>query len=184
MCELHTNLAAPQPETFTIGRRSFMRVVGLGAGAAIVVGLGTGPAFAGTATALMLSCMDYRLTDALVGYMNGRGLDKDYDHVILAGAAIGATNDAFAAWHVTFWQHLDAAIQLHHVTEVIVIDHRDCGAAMLALGAEALDTPEKETAVHTAALRELSRQVKEKHPTLGFSGHLMALDGTVEDIAV
>ena len=33
-------------------------------------------------------------------------------------------------------------------------------------------------------IAELARQVKEKHPTLGFSGHLMALDGTVEDIAV
>lgn len=196
MCELH-NGPAPQPRPFAVGRRSFLRVAGLGAGAAIVVSVAARPSAAeeltageaaqvkeGTATALMLSCMDYRLTDALVRYMDGRDLANDYDHVILAGAAIGATNQAFADWHPTFWQHLDAAILLHRVGEVIVIDHRDCGAAVIALGAEAVDTPEKEKAAHTAAIAELARQVKDKHPTLGFSGYLMALDGTVEDIAV
>lgn len=198
MCELHLHPAPSQPgsssspsgssETFTLGRRSFMRVAGLGAGAAIVVAVGTRPSSAsyldssGTATALMLSCMDYRLTDSVFEYMNSRGLDHDYDHVILAGAAIGATNAAFSDWHATFWQHLDAAIALHQIKEVMVIDHRDCGAAVLALGAQAVDTPEKETAAHTAAIAELGRQIKDKHPTLGFSGYLMALDGTVETI--
>jgi carbonic anhydrase len=181
MCDLHTS-PPPTRTRFTVGRRSFLRVAALGAGAAIVVGVGAHPASAGTAKALMLSCMDYRLVDDLVAYMNAEGLKDDYDHVVLAGAAIGAVNAAFAEWHTTFWEHLDAAIALHHVDEVIVIDHRDCGAARIALGDAAVDTPEKETAVHTEAIRELARQVKEKRPTLGFAGYLMALDGSVEEI--
>jgi carbonic anhydrase len=184
MCEDHpTPLAAVRP-AFSVGRRKLLTVAAIGAGATIVSVLGVRPASAGTAKALMLSCMDYRLVDDLVAYMNGEGLKDDYDLVVLAGAAIGAVNEAFSEWHLTFWEHLDAAITLHHIQEVIVIDHRDCGAAKLALGAEAVDTPEKETAVHAEAIRELARQVKEKHPTLGFAGYLMGLDGTVEDIPV
>ena len=38
---------------------------------------------------LLLSCMDLRLLDEIVAYMDGRNLTDRYDHVILAGAAWG-----------------------------------------------------------------------------------------------
>lgn len=34
--------------------------------------------------------MDYRLTDDTVAYMEGHGLHDKYDHVVLAGASLGA----------------------------------------------------------------------------------------------
>lgn len=167
--------------TDRLSRRGFVRLATLGTGAAIVTGIG--PAGAnGVARALLLSCMDYRLVDDLVTFMAAHDYRDNYDHVVLAGASLGVVHAAFADWHATFWQHLAVAIDLHGITEVIVIDHRDCGAYRLALGAEAVDTPDKETAQHSAHMQEFARQVSEKHPGLRVYGILMALDGTGETI--
>ena len=136
----------------------------------------------GSARALMLSCMDYRLVDELVTFMAAHGLHDNYDHVVLAGASLGVVHDAFADWHATFWQHLQVARDLHGIEEVIVIDHRDCGAYRIALTAAAVDTTEKETAAHRQHMLEFARQVGERHPDLRVYGVLMALDGTGENI--
>ena len=177
MCETDSacNVAA------WINRRGFVRLASLGAGAAIVSGIG--PARAnGVARALMLSCMDYRLVDDLITFMAAHDYHDNYDHVVLAGASLGVVHPAFADWHATFWQHLQVAKDLHGITEVIAIDHRDCGAYRLALTAEAVDTPEKETAAHREHMQEFTRQVAEKHPDLRVFGVLMGLDGVGESM--
>src|SRR5919108_5706736 len=103
-----TGVAAPQ------GRRGFMRLAALGGGAALM-GLAPRLAAAGQTDALLLSCMDYRLVDDITRYMDGRGMANKYDHIILAGASLGAVTSKFPAWNQTFWEHLDVAIQLHHI---------------------------------------------------------------------
>jgi hypothetical protein len=163
-----------------ISRRDFVQ---WGAGCAVVNAVGPGAAQAGGhARALMLSCMDYRLVDDLVNFMEAHGFDDDYDHVVLAGAALGVVHEAFADWHETFWQHLQVAKDLHGIEEVIVIDHRDCGAYRLALTETAVDTLEKETTAHREYMEEFARQLGERHPDLRVYGVLMALDGTGENI--
>ncbi|MFO1062078.1 MAG: carbonic anhydrase [Dongiaceae bacterium] len=166
------------------GRRTFIKLATLGAGVALLYGAAPRLALAGHAKALMLSCMDYRLIDANVSFMREQGLDKEYDYVILAGASLGVVSDKFADWHATFWQHLDVAIKLHAIEEVIVVDHRDCGAYRLALGADAVATSEKELAAHVATLTEFARQVRDKQPKLGLQAFLMGLDGKAEPIKV
>lgn len=167
-----------------IGRRKFVGLASLGTGLALLLGGVPSLAKAGNAKALMLSCMDYRLIDDAVRFMDSQGLQDNYDHVVLAGASLGVVSDKFAAWHDTFWQHLDLAIQLHHIEEVIALDHRDCGAYKLAVGEEAVATVDKETAAHAQVLADFSRRVKAKHGGLGVQAYLMALDGSVESIAV
>jgi carbonic anhydrase len=34
----------------------------------------------------------------------------------------------FPAWATTFWDHVQVAIDLHHIHKVVIMDHRDCGA--------------------------------------------------------
>src|SRR5215510_15117175 len=109
-------------------RRQFCRIAALGSGAALLGASVPDRTDAAATDALLLSCMDYRLTDATERYMAGRGMRGKYDHVILAGAALGAVTDKFPSWGKTFFEHLDVAIQLHQIHQVIVIDHRDCGA--------------------------------------------------------
>ncbi|MBC8032293.1 MAG: hypothetical protein H7Z16_19575 [Pyrinomonadaceae bacterium] len=83
------------------------------------------------AEVLLLTCMDFRFFERIARFMKRRGLAGDYDHVILAGAALGAVvkeKPANPAWHQTFFDHLGLAIKLHNIKGVMVLEHRDCGA--------------------------------------------------------
>lgn len=180
MCDCHARFAGRG----AMGRREFITLATLGAGVALTMATAPSVYAAGHAKALMLSCMDYRLVDDLVTFMNGKGLKDDYDHVVLAGASLGVVSETFADWHKTFWEHLDVAIELHHVEEVVVIDHRDCGAYKIALGEDAVSTPAKETEAHTRSLADFARQVHEHHPDLKVEAYLMSLDGHTEPVAV
>ena len=173
------------PEEAPVGRRTILRIGAIGGGLALVAlarpgGIGRA---AGATDALLLSCMDYRLVDETERYMSGRGLRNKYDHVILAGASIGAVTDKYPAWNQTFWEHLEVAIQLHQIHQVIVMDHRDCGAYKVLLGEDLSKDRAKETAVHAEKLRELRQRINAKHPKLEVELLLMNLDGTVEKIA-
>jgi len=146
------------------------------------------PSMAGGTDALLLSCMDYRLTDEIADYMqNHLHMKKKYDYVILAGASLGVNNTKYPNWGKTFWEHLDTAIALHSIHEVIIIDHRNCGAYKLLLGkdfpADSNDAQLKEeTAVHKQQLDMLAKAIHEKHPNLEVATLLMGLDGGVEEI--
>jgi len=137
----------------------------------------------GPTEALLLSCMDFRLVDATGRYMASRGLAGKYDHIILAGAALGALTDKFPAWNQTFWDHVDVASDLHKIHKVMVLDHRDCGAYKVIMGEDFATDPAKETAIHTTQLKQLSKRVQEKYPALEVELLLMALDGKVEAIS-
>ena len=168
---------------FVAGRRKFIKLAALGAGSALFFA-GAPARASGTAEAMLLSCMDFRLVDDLVKFMDGKGLTNEYDHIVLAGASAGATSDKFAGWHETFWSHLKVAIDLHKVTKVMVIDHRDCGAYKIAFGPDHAADPALELAVHAAVLRPFAAKIKEKYASLEVETYLMALDGSVEDIAL
>ena len=162
-------------------RRDFMRLAVL-AGSASLVGVSTARAAGGT-DALLLSCMDYRLTEATERYRASRGLGKKSDHIVLAGAALGAVTPKFPAWNQTFWEHLGVAIELHSIHKVVLLNHRDCGAFKVILGEDFAKDRAKETTTHTTQLRELRRQILEKHPKLAVGMYLMSLDGKVESVA-
>jgi len=143
---------------------------------------------AGGTDALLLSCMDYRLTDEIADYMqNHIHMKRKYDYVILAGASLGVNNTKYPNWGKTFWEHLDTAIALHSIHEVIIMDHRNCGAYKLLLGkdfpadANAAQLKE-ETAVHKEQLDALAKVIHEKYPNLEVETLLMSLDGDVEEI--
>ncbi|WP_431855179.1 carbonic anhydrase [Azospirillum sp.] len=164
-------------------RRTFLKLAALGGGAML---LSATPirhaAAAGDVEALLLSCMDYRLVDDTARYMDGRGMTNKYDHVILAGASLGAITEKEPTWGQTFWRHVEVAKTLHHIKKVIVMDHRDCGAYKVFLGQDLKDDRAKETAVHGEVLGKLGMMIREKHPDLGVELLIMALDGTVEKV--
>jgi len=172
-------------EMVRIGRRKFLKLGVLGGGASLLaLALPAGISRAAAKSdVLLLSCMDYRLIHATERYMAGRGLQGKYDQVILAGAALGALTDRYPAWNKTFWEHLDVAIQLHQIHQVIVLDHRDCGAYKVILGEDFAKDRAKEAAVHADKLKELRKQINAKYPKLEVELLLMSLDGKVEKIA-
>jgi carbonic anhydrase len=137
---------------------------------------------AGKADVLLLSCMDYRLVDYTLHYMVGRGLRDKYDHIVLAGASLGAVTDKYPEWNKTFWDHLSTAIKLHGIHKVMVLDHRECGAYELILGEDCCKDREKETKAHRAQLKSLEKLIRKRNPELEVELLLMDLNGVVEKI--
>jgi carbonic anhydrase len=133
---------------------------------------------------LLLSCMDLRLLDETVAFMDSIGMTNRYDHVILAGASLGATYEALPHWGQTFWDHVDVARELHDVREVYILEHRQCGAyrKLLGLGFEA--DPLAEIQGHTEVASVLKAQIRTRHPDLGVRGFLMDLSGGVIELAI
>lgn len=173
-----------EDEVARIGRRTFLKIGVLSGGASLLALAQpvTKIRAAGKTDALLLSCMDYRLIEETGRYMSGRGLRNKYDHVILAGASLGALTEKYPDWSKTFWEHLDIAIQLHQIQKVIVMDHRDCGAYQVILGEDFSKDRAKETAIHAENLKELRKQISVKHPRIEVELLLMSVDGKVEKI--
>lgn len=166
-----------------LSRRKMLGAVALGAGVSLLSTLKPGTArAAGTTEALLLTCMDYRLTNEVEAYMTARGLRDKYDQMILAGASLGALNDRYPVWSQAFWDHLDLAVQLHHVHRVICIDHRDCGAYKLLMGEAAAKDPQTELNTHVKQLYAFRSAVVARHPHMEVEIALMNLDGTVTQI--
>jgi len=86
---------------------------------------------------LIITCIDYRLMDEVVIALNQLGFNNLYDQFILAGASLGfnyGTVDSSLVplsdnyWQQTFYDNVDIAISLHHIKQIFLIDHCDCGA--------------------------------------------------------
>ena len=159
-------------------RRRFLHVA---AGAGLVAAF---PSLAfgaeGNYDAMLLTCIDPRFPEPTIKYMESRHMVGKYSQFTFAGASIGVVAPAFKTWAVAFWDNLAASIQLHHIPKVIAVNHRDCGAAKIAYGADAVKDKTTETATHKAALLEFKKQVGERQPKMQTELHLMALDGSVD----
>ena len=131
--------------------------------------------------AMVLSCIDPRIIDPVHYYMDVVNKQScKYSQFVIAGAAVGVVAPKFAAWHVAFWENLDASISLHKIKKVIAIDHRDCGAAKIAYGDKSIADPATETATHKRVLAAFRKEVNRRHPDLEVVTGLMALDGKME----
>jgi carbonic anhydrase len=130
--------------------------------------------------AMVLGCIDPRLQWPVRNYTIKRGLNGKYSQFVIAGAAIGVVAEPFKDWHKAFWDNLATSIQLHSIKSVIAIDHRDCGAAKIAYGADKVANPQIETETHRTAMAEFRKQVGQKHPNLKVETGLMAINGRIE----
>lgn len=159
-------------------RRRFLQ---LGAGAGILAAF---PSLAfgasGNYDAMLVTCIDPRFPQPTINYMKKRHMVGKYSQFTFAGASIGVVAPAFKTWAPAFWDNLAASIQLHNIPKVIAMNHRDCGAAKIAYGADAVANPKIETETHKAALMEFKKQVAEKQPKLKVELGLMAINGKVE----
>lgn len=159
-------------------RRRFLQL-GAGAGMlAVFPSLAFGAS--GNYDAMLVTCIDPRFPQPTINYMKKRHMVGKYSQFTFAGASIGVVAPAFKTWAPAFWDNLAASIQLHNIPKVIAMNHRDCGAAKIAYGAEAVANPKIETETHKAALMEFKKQVAEKQPKLKVELGLMAVNGKVE----
>ena len=169
----------------TIRRDRFLPLVAL---SVMTVWLAVGQALAedtgSVYDAMVLSCIDPRIEhlvqEAAEEYLEREQLESQYSHLRIAGAAVGAVAPRFKDWHKTFWENLDISLRLHQFTHVLVIDHRDCGAAREAYGPHR--TRAAETALHKGAMMELKKEIHERHPQLDVRTLLIDIpDGNTKD---
>ena len=81
--------------------------------------------------ALVLSCIDPRFQLIVYNYLKRKKLIGKYSSFTIAGSAIGVTANKFKRWHKSFWDNFDTSVKIHKIKKLIVINHRDCGAAKI-----------------------------------------------------
>ena len=84
--------------------------------------------------ALVLSSIDPRFQPIVYNYLKKKKLTGKYSSFIIAGSAIGVTANKFKRWHKVFWDNFETSVKLHNIKKLIVINHRDCGAAKFING--------------------------------------------------
>jgi carbonic anhydrase len=130
---------------------------------------------------LLLQCMDSRYPHRTLEVMNSMGLRGKYDQLILAGASLGVVHKR--EWQITFLDQLGFAIEHHHVSQVLILDHRDCGAYRELLKPPVTpDDPKKEKDAHIKISRQAIEVIHGKFPQLTAVRSLLLPIETVEDL--
>ena len=129
--------------------------------------------------AMVLSCIDPRFQSIIYNYLKKKKLNGKYSSFTIAGSAIGVTAPKFRKWHKTFWDNLETSIQLHKIKKLIVINHRDCGAAKIINGKKTFNNFH-ETKIHKSSLNKIKKRFKNKYPNLNIETILISLNKTVE----
>ena len=115
--------------------------------------------------AMVLSCIDPRFQSKVFSYLKNKKLTGKYSSFTIAGAGIGVTHKIFKKWHSTFWDNLDTSIKLHKISKLIVINHKDCGAAKIA-NKERKYNSSLENKMHKESFKKIKIKIKKKYPNL------------------
>ena len=129
--------------------------------------------------AMVLSCMDPRFQTKVSNYLKRRKLIGKYSAFTIAGAAVGVTASKFKKWHTTFWENLNTSIKIHKIEKLIVINHKDCGAAKIVNGKKEF-TPQNEMKIHENSFKKIKLNLKKKYPRLKLELSLMSLNGRID----
>ena len=124
---------------------------------------------------MVLSCIDPRFQPIVFNYLKKRKLNGKYSLFSIAGAAIGVTAPKFRKWHKTFWDNLETSIKLHKIKKLIVINHRDCGAAKILNGKKNF-TEHNESLIHKKSFNQIKKTLKKKHKKLKIEMFLISLN--------
>ena len=128
--------------------------------------------------AMVLSCIDPRFQPKVYRYLKNKNLIGKYSSFTIAGAAIGVTARKFKKWHSTFFDNLSTSIKLHKINRLIVINHKDCGAAKIANGKKEFSLV-NEKKIHKESFSKIKKQIKKRFPKLKVELNLISLDSKI-----
>ena len=129
--------------------------------------------------AMVLSCIDPRFQPIVYNYLKKKKLTGKYSAFTIAGSAIGVTANKFKKWHKAFWDNFDTSVKLHNIKKLIVINHRDCGAAKIINGKKEFSKI-NETKVHKKSFLKIKKIFKKKYPKLSIELKIISLNSKVE----
>ena len=128
--------------------------------------------------AMVLSCIDPRFQKPVYNYLKKKKLTGKFSAFTIAGAAVGVTHNKFKKWHKTFYDNLGTSIQLHKIEKLIVINHKDCGAAKIVNGKKTF-SPANEKKIHQESFNIIKKQIKKRFPKLKVELNLISLDSKI-----
>ena len=124
--------------------------------------------------AMVLSCMDPRFQTKVYKYLKAKKLTGKYSSFTIAGAAIGVTHKKFKKWHSTFIDNLSTSIKLHKINKLIVINHKDCGAAKIVNNKKKF-TSIIENKIHKDSFKVIKKTLNKKFPNLKIYFKILSL---------
>ena len=130
--------------------------------------------------AMVLSCIDPRFQPIVYDYLKKKKLNGKYSSFTIAGAAVGVTASKFKKWHKVFWDNLNTSIKLHKINKLIVINHRDCGAAKI-INRKKDFSKINETKIHKNSFKKIKKIFKKKYPKLKIELKLISLNNKIEN---
>jgi carbonic anhydrase len=133
------------------------------------------------AKAIVLGCIDYRFVDTMITYIESGILAEKYDLTTCAGASLGYNQTKYPAWSQTIKDQIRLAIELHHIKEVHVFDHMDCGAYALFYP-DLENNSEEEKILHIKNIKKIIKSLQHIFPELKYKGYLILYDGKIQKI--
>lgn len=133
----------------------------------------------GTST-LVLSCIDYRFIDAVVQLVRKEEHVHFYDTFSLAGGSLGYNQSVYSNWPPTFLDTVGLAKSLHGITNIVVVEHMDCGMYK-SIYSDAY-IPKQERLYHIQNLQTFQQAMSIVEPTLTIRGYLLYENGDTERI--
>ena len=124
--------------------------------------------------AMVLSCIDPRFQAKVYKYLKAKKLTGRYSSFTIAGAAIGVTAKKFKKWHSTFIDNVSTSIKLHKINKLIVINHRDCGAAKIVNGKKKFNLT-IENKIHKDSFKKIKKILNKKFPSLKINFKILSL---------
>ena len=128
---------------------------------------------------MVLSCIDPRFQPIVFNYLRKKKLSGKYSSFTIAGSAVGVTANKFKRWHKVFWDNLETSVKLHNIKKLIVINHRDCGAAKIINGKKEFSDI-NETKVHKSPFKKIKKIFRKKYPKLSIELKVISLNSKVE----
>jgi len=129
--------------------------------------------------AMVLSCIDPRFQPIIFNYLTKKRLKGKYSLFTVAGASIGVTAPKFKKWHRTFWDNIETSIKLHKIRKLIVINHRDCGAAKIVNGKKDFNSL-NEIKIHKSSFKKIKKVFKKKYSKLKIETYLISLNKKIK----
>lgn len=131
---------------------------------------------------LIIHCIDFRLGKAIKKYLEEQNLLGNCDIVSVAGATknlVSPENDSERAF---LMKQIDISKKLHHITDIILMNHSDCGAygsprfTGEAGGSSTFGSKEEEKKKHFEDMEQAASMILEKYPDLNIKKMFAEID--------
>lgn len=116
-----------------------------------------------TCKALLLRCLDFRLNEAVSQWLEKNRLLNKCDFVSLAGAVKNLVDPQQPTDPEVVLRQIEISQRLHGISEVILMNHTDCGAYG---GRAAFEGSEEERSQHLQDLQQAKEKIIFQFPDL------------------